>query len=75
MKMDRAAHIVWQDGTKFHSSYEGCLREAWDLYCNGVVGHDGDITEVGDCTLIWECEQDAEHDADGKYAVGCIFLD
>jgi hypothetical protein len=47
-----------------HEDYD----EAWDAahrYAtpDGLVGHDGDLEEGGEKTLIWDSEQAAENDA------------
>lgn len=35
------------------------------------IGHDGDLSEGGDRTLFWECEEDSVNDA-GYKALGSI---
>ena len=46
------------------------LRAEWP---DMEYGHDGDLSDGGDRTLVWACEEDAEND-DGGNAVASIRL-
>lgn len=55
-----------------HRNYDEALdgAQAWAGE-HAVVGHDGDLSEYGDRTLIWADEDAAENDA-GANAMGSI---
>ena len=55
---------------------EGSYQEALDYVrelvgVDAEIGHDGDLTDGGDRTLFWACEEDSVDD-DGKRAAGSI---
>jgi hypothetical protein len=55
-----------------HSEYDAAYDAATKFAgAEGVVGHDGDLSEGGDRTLIWASEADAENDP-GVNAIGSI---
>jgi len=55
-----------------HDSYDDAVTAAEEFAgVEGVVGHDGDLSEGGDKTLIWSDEESAEHDP-GANAIGSI---
>ena len=57
----------------FHSDYAAALSAAEEFAgTDGIVGHDGDLSEPGgDRTLIWADEQSSLND-DGACAIGSI---
>lgn len=58
-----------------HDSYEAAVTAAEEWAGEeGVVGHDGDLSECGDRTLIWASEEESEDDA-GANAIGSIRLE
>lgn len=54
-----------------HETTQECLDELDRAYPNYFAGHDGDIDEGGDRTLVWRCEDDSIDD-DGARAVASI---
>ena len=55
-----------------HSDYEDAVRAAEEFAGpDGIVGHDGDLSDGGDKTLIWADEESAENDP-GINAIGSI---
>lgn len=55
-----------------HDSYDNALAAAEEFAgVDGVVGHDGDLSDGGDKTLIWSDDESAENDP-GVNAIGSI---
>jgi hypothetical protein len=54
--------------------YEECIRFLERKYPDLELGHDGDLSDKGDRTLVWENEQDSINDA-GANAVASITND
>lgn len=52
-------------------STQACLDEIEQLHPDYWAGHDGDLEEGGDRTLVWACEADSIDD-DGARAVASI---
>ena len=58
-----------------HGTYDEAYSAAWDYVGpDGIVGHDGDLSEPGGYrTLIWATQEEAEDDP-GSNAIACIRL-
>jgi hypothetical protein len=56
-----------------YDSHDEAVDAALAEWPDAEIGHDGDLTDGGDRTLIWECEADSTDD-DGASAVGSIVL-
>ena len=54
-----------------HETTQECLDECEARYPDYYAGHDGDLEDGGDRTLVWANEPDSEDD-DGKRAVASI---
>jgi hypothetical protein len=52
-------------------THDAAIEAALTEWPGAEIGHSADLTDGGDRTLIWECEQDAEND-DGANAVASI---
>ncbi|GEM_PF-3557585 len=61
------------NGTKLGSfgSYDAAVAACQARWPAAVIGHDGDLTDNGDRTLVWACEADSIDDA-GARAVAVI---
>lgn len=60
------------DKPALYTTYEDACEVLQELYGEDIViGHDGDLSNGGDRTLVWENEKDAYND-DGKNAVASI---
>lgn len=57
-----------------YDTYAEAVANLEGQYPEGVIGHDGDLSEGGDRTLVWESEADSEDDA-GQKAVCQIVKD
>ncbi len=62
---DRAGRV------ELFETYEQAETAAREIWKHAEIGHDGDITEGGECTLIWASAEEAEND-DGSRAVASI---
>ena len=55
-----------------HADYESAIAAAEEYAgADGVVGHDGDLSDGGDKTLIWSDEDSSVNDP-GIHAIGAI---
>ena len=54
-----------------HDSYEGAVAALEAEYEDATIGHDGDLDDGGDRTLVWSSEDDAWQD-DGRKSVAKI---
>lgn len=54
------------------SSYAECIDRARSLLPFCEVGHDGDISDFGDRTLVWPTQEDAIEDECFKHFCGFI---
>jgi hypothetical protein len=54
-----------------YDSTQDCLDRIELRYRNYYAGHDGDLSEGGDRTLVWANEPDSEND-DGYRAIASI---
>jgi hypothetical protein len=66
--------ISFSNGDKpaFYTNYEEACGVLQEIYGEDIViGHDGDLENGGDRTLVWENEKDSEND-DGKNAIASI---
>lgn len=67
--MTNTAYITtkWIDGrTETHDTYEDATDAILAAYPDAKIGHDGDLTEGGDRTLCWACEEDSIDDGGAK---------
>lgn len=53
------------------ATYDDAIALCADRWPEMAYGHDGDLTEGGDRTLVWACETDSIDD-DGARAVATI---
>lgn len=65
--LDLGAH-----GRTEYDSHEEAVEAAREAGAT-EIGHDGDLTDGGDRTLVWASEQDADND-DGQHAMGEIVV-
>jgi len=65
--------ITWTAGyaNDVCDNYEDCLVEIEKVYPDYWAGHDGDLSDGGDRTLVWASEADSVDD-DGQLAVASI---
>jgi hypothetical protein len=54
-----------------YDTTQECLDAIEKFFPDYYAGHDGDLEEGGDRTLVWASEADSEDD-DGSRAVACI---
>lgn len=60
------------DSSAIYEDYDKAIEAIRKLYGNDVeIGHDGDLSDGGDRTLIWENEEDSLNDS-GYKAVASI---
>lgn len=60
------------DSSAIYEDYDKAIEAIRELYGNDVeIGHDGDLSDGGDRTLIWENEEDSLNDS-GYKAVASI---
>jgi len=64
------AHGAIEDG---YATYTQAIAAVRAFYRNPAIGHDGDIAQGGDRTLVWACEADSEDD-DGSRACCVISI-
>ena len=50
-----------------YATYEEAIAAVESVYSQAEIGHDGDISEGGERTLVWASAEDAEDD-DGSRA-------
>lgn len=66
--------IRWSNGhIETCESYAEACTEVRRLYPDAEIGHDGDLTELGDRTLCW-ANEDASIDDDGQAAICSIYV-
>lgn len=65
--------IHYTDGSvsKIYNTTAECVHEVQSIWPDAWCGHDGDLEEGGDRTLVWRNEADSEDD-DGAHAVASI---
>ena len=64
--------IAWSHGiTERHDTYEETIAAVETVLSDPVIGHDGDISDGGDQTLVWASEELAQND-DGSRAAASI---
>jgi hypothetical protein len=60
------------DKPALYTTYEDACEILKEIYGEDIViGHDGDLENGGDRTLVWENEKDAYND-DGKNSIASI---
>ena len=60
------------DKPALYTTYEDACEVLQELYGEDIViGHDGDLSNGGDRTLVWENEKDSENDS-GKNSIASI---
>lgn len=60
------------DRSAIYEDYDKAIEAIRELYGNDVeIGHDGDLSDGGDRTLIWDNEEDSLNDS-GYKAVASI---
>jgi hypothetical protein len=60
------------DSSAFYADYDTAIEAILEIYGNDVeIGHDGDLSDGGDRTLIWDNEEDSLNDS-GYKAVASI---
>lgn len=65
--------VQWQDGrSDDFEIYEDAVEAVEAAYPDGVVGHDGDLSEGGDVTLCWADDETATNDA-GNNSIAAIY--
>jgi hypothetical protein len=65
--------IHYTDGSvsRVYDTTQECLDEIEIANPDYYAGHDGDLEEGGDRTLVWACEADSEDD-DGARVIASI---
>lgn len=64
--------VRWSNGNeRRYGTYEAAVAGVLDSYPDAEIGHDGDISDGGDLTLVWATEADSEDD-DGANAIASI---
>lgn len=65
--------IHYADGRieRGYDTTQDCLDAIEESYPDYYAGHDGDLSEGGDRTLVWACEAHSEND-DGARAIASI---
>lgn len=59
------------DPSTQHDTYEAAKAAIEAEWPHAEIGHDGDLTEGGDCTYCWASEDEADGDG-GQHAVATI---
>lgn len=55
-----------------YATYYDALEACINRWPNAVSGHDGDLSEGGDRTLVWENEVYAKNDDGGKAVASIV---
>jgi hypothetical protein len=64
-------HYATGEVSKAYETTQECLDALEGAYPNYWAGHDGDLADGGDRTLVWRNEAESEND-DGANAVASI---
>lgn len=67
-----AVEVSYTNGrSESYESYDAAVEALTTEYPDAEIGHDGDLSDGGDRTLVWESEEDSVND-DGAKAVASI---
>lgn len=58
---------------RYYDTYEEAVAAVLSEWPDAEIGHDGDIDDGGDQTLVWESEEESEGDG-GQRAVASIHI-
>lgn len=69
----RPVTVAWSDGSPpdRYDTYTAAVAALRDRYDDAEIGHDGDLLEGGDRTLVWASEDDSVDD-EGARAIASI---